>query len=212
MCNKTHMRESIAKDWSSASYYDIAEEKQHIDIFWGKFSPFMHLFSFLDCTNIVELACGHGRHVPYYIDKSKAITLIDVNETNISFCRQRFSDKENITYSTNTGNDFAMIGDGAVSAVFCYDAMVHFELSDIIDYLNDSYRILQKGGKILFHHSNYSATPGRIYKENPHWRNFNSAEIFAHFAMRAGFLIMNQNVVSWGHTHCLDCISLCQKL
>jgi ubiquinone/menaquinone biosynthesis C-methylase UbiE len=208
------MTKKIADDWIVHPYYEHAEN--YLATFWGEESIFRKMFKQLDCKLIVELACGHGRHVPKYINDAQTITLIDVNDENIKFCKNRFNNEKKIEYIiTETGNNFGHIPDNSKTAIFCYDAMVHFELIDIFYYLQDAFRILKAQGKILFHHSNFSANPGSFYQKNPHWRNYMSADIFTYLAVRSGFNIISQNLISWGAgeqlTYNIDCLSLCQK-
>lgn len=50
------------------------------------------MFQQLDLTNVVELACGRGRHVPMYIDKAGGVTLVDILQKNIEICQERFKE------------------------------------------------------------------------------------------------------------------------
>jgi len=194
-------------------YYDLAEKD--VDGFWRENTVFYKSFCKLDCTNIVELACGHGRHVQYYIEKAKTITLVDINQQNIDFCKKRYSNEKKIQYLVNNGNNFSGIGSNSQTAVFTYDAMVHFEMLDVLAYIIDANRILIDGGKILFHHSNADFNP-ELGWHKPHGRNFMSADIFAYLALRHGFVVLSQDILSWGHemdfSKDIDCLSLCQKV
>lgn len=201
-----NLTKAIASDWTNQSYYEDAED--WLDIFWDNKSVFYYLFNKCDTTNITELACGHGRHVTKYIDRAKHIYLVDVNQTNIEFCKHRYSSVKNISYICNNGSNFSGIPDNSQTCIFSYDSMVHFELDDVKKYLEDSYRILKHGGRALFHHSNYYSNPGGWYQENPHWRNFMSDRIFSHFALRSEFKILLQVVIPWGNCPNIDCVSL----
>lgn len=197
----------------SNKYYDFAENI--IGFFWEENTIFYKRFKQLDCSRIVELACGHGRHVQRYLDKANNISLVDINQQNIDFCKERYSKEIKIKYFVNTGNDFKDIESNSQTAVFSYDAMVHFELLDILSYLKDANRILINGGKLLFHHSNADYAPEQGWRK-PHGRNFMSADIFAYLALRHGFAVLSQDIFSWGNgNRCyedLDCLSLCQKV
>jgi ubiquinone/menaquinone biosynthesis C-methylase UbiE len=200
----------IGKDWVSASsYYDKAED--WLNTFWAENTVFYKSFCKLDCTNIVELACGHGRHVQKYLEKAKIITLIDINQENIDFCKKRYSNEEKVKYLVNNGNNFKGVDSNSQTAIFTYDAMVHFELLDILEYLKEANRVLVNGGKILFHHSNAAFLPELKYNKKPHGRNFMSADIFAYLALRTGFIVLQQDIFSWGESKDIDCLSLCQK-
>ncbi len=203
------MTNRVAEPWKESAYYDRVESEKALSAFWANNSIFYQLFLHLDTTHIVELACGHGRHVKKYFDNCVSISLVDINSENIEFCKNRFSDNKNIEYILTCGNNFFPIQDATKTAIFSYDSMVHFEMHDVDGYLNDAYRILVPDGKILLHHSNYAANPGGLYSENPGWRNFMSADIFAHLAIRAGFCVISQTIINWSKNN-LDCISLCQ--
>jgi ubiquinone/menaquinone biosynthesis C-methylase UbiE len=159
---------NIGKDWISISYYDEAEKQGNLNIFWSENTIFYKNFCQLDCTNIVELACGHGRHIQKYLGNAKSIFLVDINRENIDFCKKRYSGEEKIKYLVNNGSNFNGIGSNSQTAVFSYDAMVHFELLDIFECLKESNRILVNGGKILFHHSNAVFSPELSYRQKPH--------------------------------------------
>lgn len=85
----------------------------------------------------------------------------------------------------------------------------------IESYLKDCYRVLKQNRKAIFHHSNLTDYLGNHYKQNPHWRNFMSKELFAHLAKRSGFEVLEQIVIDWGegeqHYSHLDCITLVSK-
>jgi hypothetical protein len=110
---------NIGKDWVSSNYYDLAEK--YLDGFWEENTVFYKHFTQLDCTNIVELACGHGRHVQKYLKKASVITLIDLNQENIDFCKQRYANETKIKYLVNNGRNFDGIDSNSQTAVFTYD-------------------------------------------------------------------------------------------
>jgi ubiquinone/menaquinone biosynthesis C-methylase UbiE len=211
MQNLYDSRFETVSAWKSDGYYDKAES--YLSPFWDSGTPFRFLFDKLDTTDIVELACGHGRHVSIYQSLASTITLVDPNEENIIFCQRRFAKRgfaEKIKYVVNTGNDLPAIEDESKTALFCYDAMVHFELLDIHMYLLEIYRILKPGGKALLHHSNTTFNPCAPNSEKPHRRNFMSAEIFTHLASRANLTVLQQIIIPWGIAN-LDCLTLLHK-
>ena len=64
-------------------YFEDAETINSIKRFWGENSPFREKFIKLDLRNVIELACGRGRHVPHYLQKAGEVTLVDILEENI---------------------------------------------------------------------------------------------------------------------------------
>ncbi len=215
----------VAQDWKVSGYYDRAEEEDYLGGFWrlkaksplfpkAKFRP---LFDKLNTRTLVELACGHGRHTAHilanrkYSDKIERIYMMDINDENISFCKERFRFHDFVYPIKNNGYDFHPLASDSVTAIFCYDSMVHFEYDSVISYIEDAFRILVPGGRALLHHSNYDKSPGAFYETNPLSHNFMSKNLFSHVANRAGFNIIEQVVIHWGDYRKIACISLIEK-
>lgn len=190
-------------------YFDKAESS--LDAFWDEKSDFKKLFDKLDLTNVIELACGRGRHVPKYIDKAEKITLVDILEKNIDFCKERFGESNKVFYYKNDGYDLHELKSDEYTALFSYDAMVHFELLDISSYLKDIYRVIKKGGRVLIHHSNYSKDYKADFSNAPNSRAFMSKECFAYLAYKEGFKVLYQKEIDWGGVTKLDAITLLEK-
>ncbi len=207
----------IARDWKVSDYYDKAESDAWTDVFWKPGTQFRRLFEKLDTTSTVELACGHGRHSARLLSLKRdqtalqSLVLLDVVEENVLHCKERLSDVSEVSAHTNNGYDFHPVEDGSVSAIFCFDAMVHFEYDAVFSYLQDASRILRQGGRALFHHSNLDKYPGSDYKNNPHWRNFMSKNLFAHAATRSGLRVLEQVTIDWDKARNLDCLTLVEK-
>lgn len=192
------------------NYFERAELGGALATFWDEDSVFHKMFDKLDLDNVIELAVGRGRHVPLYESKANHIMLVDILRENIEYCKGRFKENRKIDYYCNNGYDLSELKDNEYSALFTYDAMVHFEMMDIYEYLKDTYRVLKKGGMALFHHSNNTASYKNSFDTAAHGRNYMSKDLFAYLAYRAGFEIIEQQVVKWGIPD-LDCISLVRK-
>lgn len=197
---------------SMDGYFEEAEKEEAMDLFWHKESIFYQLFNKLDLSKVVELACGRGRHVPQYIDKAGTIILVDILDKNINICKERFHNYNNVSFYKNEGDNLKLIQDNSCTSLFTYDAMVHFESIDIYNYLVDIYRILKRGGRALFHHSNLSTDYKLSFMSNElNGRSYMSMSLFAHFAYRAGFKILEQHTISWNGMPGMDGITLVEK-
>lgn len=193
------------------AYFDGAEDEESLRVFWQEDSPFFKKFQKLDLSNVIELACGRGRHVQKYISNADKITLVDICEENIEICEERYKDYSHIVFYKNNGYNLEKLEDSKYSALFTYDSMVHFEMMDVYEYLKDIYRVLQDGGKALLHHSNYADDYTVNFAKEYHGRCFMSKNIFAYLAYRIGFKILNQEIIDWYGEKQLDCITLLEK-
>lgn len=98
-------------------YYKNAENE--IDIFWNPKSQFYKMFSQLDLSNFIDLACGHGRYVQCYCDKAEKIMLVDILQENIDYYKERFHTKEKIKYYKNDGYDLRELEANSYNALVC---------------------------------------------------------------------------------------------
>jgi SAM-dependent methyltransferase len=203
------MRSAIVMDWTDSHYYRDAEG--WLDTFWAPRSPFLPLFRQLDLTRVIELACGHGRHAAQILDQAGEITLIDFEPRNIAACRERFAGQDKLRFIVNAGHDLPGCEDGGTSALFSYDAMVHFELLDVIAYIREAHRVLRPGGRALLHVSNNRQNPGGFYHQNTHWRNFGSLDVFLHVADRIGFERLDSRTLDWSGAKELDGLMLLER-
>lgn len=192
-------------------YFEEAEKKYAVDAFWGAETLFYQYFKSLDLESVIELACGRGRHVAHYIEQAGKVTLVDILEENISICKERFKDKKNIVYYKNNGYNLESLSDNSYTALFTYDSMVHFEMMDVYEYLQDIYRVLKTGGRALFHHSNYMTDFTTDFMSNTHSRCFMGKDVFAYMAYQIGFKILKQHTLDWDGIKELDCITLLEK-
>ena len=210
MADRTaEIRSAIGKDWVDAPYYRDAEG--WLDTFWAPKSPFLPMFRQLDLSRVIELACGHGRHTAQILDQAGEITLIDFEPRNIEACRARFAGQDKLRYIVNAGNDLPGCEDGGTTALFCYDAMVHFELLDVIAYMKEAHRVLRPGGRALLHVSNNRQNPGGFYHQNTHWRNFGGLDTFLHVADRLGFARLDSRTLDWPGAPELDGLMLLER-
>ncbi len=202
-------RGAIKADWDQNQYY--AQAEAWVAIFWAEDSLFLAQFRKLNLTAVLELACGHGRHTGQILRLAGVITLVDINQSNIDACRARFEGEGHLRFICNAGNDLPGVADASQTAIFCYDAMVHFELMDVLDYLRECRRVLAPGGRALLHVSNNGENPEGHYQQNRHWRNFGNIDVVRHFADRVGLRVLSHQVFEWSGEPMLDGLVLLEK-
>lgn len=82
-------------------YFEQVEKQT--GVFCNTDSEFYQMFQKLDISKVIELACGRGRHVEHYFNGAEEITLVDILQTNIDFCKQRFGNYEKVKFYKNDG-------------------------------------------------------------------------------------------------------------
>ena len=195
-------------DWA---YFDAAEDESWSTHFWSDGTLFREFFDRLDLTSVVEIACGAGRHASRFAERAGQVYLADTSVDALAEAKKRFAGQPNVKIlPPGDGMHVPLKGSELATSVISYDAMVHFELECVASYISESARLLKPGGMALIHHSNYSANPGGEIAENPDWRNFMTRDLFAHFAKRDGFEIIEQREMDWT-TPKSDCLSLLRK-
>ena len=200
----------VAAPWEESPYY--ADAEHWTSLFWDAQTSFRQCFDRLDLASVVELACGFGRHAERIVPLAGELILIDVFEKNLDACRERLAHHDTVRYQLGNGYDFQPLDADSVTAVLCYDAMVHFNPEIVASYLRDGQRILQPGGQMLLHHSNYdTAGDDRHYGLNPHARNHMTFELFQSLSAQAGLEIVSSVPLNWGDEPALDRLSLLRK-
>lgn len=205
--------EEVARYWHSDPYYDRAEQPDWLSAFWSPGipnRPFLRMFQALNLRSTAELACGHGRNAAQIYKQVPALILIDVVAENVAFCRERFKDAANVACMQNDGATFRPIPDASLSAIYCYDAMVHFEFDVVLSYVRDTARVLEPGGRALYHHSILDSFPGLDHRRSPGGRNFMSQNLFLHAAWRAGLKVVESVTFDWSAPN-VDGLTLLEK-
>jgi SAM-dependent methyltransferase len=199
----------VAVAWGPTSpYYRNAEELTWV--FWGEKSIFPPLFAQLDLENVIELACGHGRHAELVAPRARRLTLMDIHPENLAACRERLAGFSNVSFVLGTGFGFTGIEDGRTTAIYCYDSMVHFAPDVVQAYLQDTARVLAPGGMALYHHSNRPSSEAH-YSRNPGARNDMTQPRFRAGAEAAGLAVVESTIIQWGGVAALDAVTLLRK-
>ncbi len=211
--------ETVKLAWEESTYYNTAEK--WTPIFWGDEFPFRRMFEQLDVERCAELACGHGRHAEQLMrlkgDRVKILYCLDVIQANVDFTSRRLSRFPQVHCLLIEGKDFQPIDTGTLTAIYCYDAMVHFSPDIVQSYLVDAHRVLKPGGRVFLHHSNLDApttgnTRETYYGKNPNARNHMTLDIFTKLVEAASLRILETQQIDWGGVANLDRISLLERL
>ena len=194
-----------------STYFDQAEPD--IDAQWKNL--IWPMIKDLDFSSVVDLAAGHGRNSEKLKEVAEKIFIVDINQENIDYCQKRFLGANKFEFIKSDGFSLRPISNNSISLIYCFDAMVHFDSDIVKAYLMEFFRVLQPGGYGFCHHSNYTENPVGDFKESPHWRNFMSKQLFAHYCAKANLQVISTKVINWGAGSDfypeLDCLTLFRK-
>jgi ubiquinone/menaquinone biosynthesis C-methylase UbiE len=165
----------------------------------------------VDFGSVIDLAAGHGRNSRKLLEHTNSLTIVDINQECIDYCKKPFQADGRIRYIKTNGVSLSGIDDNSTSLIYSFDSMVHFDSDVIKEYMYEFYRVLKPGGSCFCHHSNYTGNPTGHLTQSPHVRNFMSKELFAHYAAKGGLRIVRQQVIDWADIAALDCLSLLSK-
>jgi ubiquinone/menaquinone biosynthesis C-methylase UbiE len=199
----------VGADWISSPYYDRYDDfirRQWTDLLL----PF--LGDDIDFSISVDLAAGHGRNSTMLLDYAKILHIVDINRSNVEYCRRRFRGDARVHCHWTNGVDLSCLRRSSVTFVYCFDAMVHFDSDVVRAYLAEFARIVRPAGQVFCHHSNYTRNPTGDFHEHIGWRNFMSKELFAHYASKEGLIVERQLPIDWGRDGTFfDCFSLLKR-
>lgn len=208
-------RTADARHWdSTSSYHQQRLSDAHEQVKQYIVPVISDLFNRRSNVSIIDFACGTGGIASEVsrqcLGSNINLTrfgLVDVNEDNLPYAKEALIESlpetEILTFRAN-GSDFSDFKSFKYDFLYCFDAMVHFDILDIAGYLKTLSNICS--GYALFHHSNYQGITVDI-RNNPHWRNFMSKDIFMQMCLSAGHEVVSQRLMHWGQED-LDCMTL----
>lgn len=201
---------------TAVGYYDEAEpgmDAQWNELIW----PEVKNLNF-DIT--LDFAAGHGRNTAKLATLAKQLYVVDANPDAVKFLRERFSKHDqnrcSLQVIQNNGKDLQDLPSNAISLIYSFDSMVHFERRLVEAYMPEFERVMAPGAYGFIHHSNF----GRVsqdpdFRHHPAWRANVDIDFFAQCCFRHKLLAVRQTPISWfvGEVliQDLDCLSIIYK-
>jgi Methyltransferase domain len=190
---------------------------------------------FLPTGTTLEIAPGYGRWSEYLIRASERYIGVDLAESCVRSCQERFRDVENAAFYVNDGRSLDCVEDSSIDFAFSFDSLVHVEADAIGSYLQELDRTFTPEGVGFLHHSNLGehATARKrsegIRKATEkiplarkalkrwsiiEWDNARapsmSAATFVGLCDAAGLRCVGQEIIAWDRRsrRVIDCISI----
>jgi ubiquinone/menaquinone biosynthesis C-methylase UbiE len=138
---------------------------------------------------ILEIGPGAGRWTEQLQSLASKLILVDIAQTCLNICKDRFKTKNNIEFHL-IKNNLDFIGNDSVDYVWSYDVFVHINPSDIEHYMQDFHRILKSGGCAIIHHSGVYANEKEARSG---FRAHMTDKLFAHLITKHEMKLIEQN-------------------
>ena len=210
-----------AHDWSRDEWSDVGWGTAHAQ--WvGCLLP--RVFPFLK-GRILEIAPGSGRWTQFLQAHCASLIGVDLAQSCVEKCTERFSHYPNLKFKVNDGLTFPTVEDASIDFAFSFDSLVHAESDVMSSYANELARVLKPGAVAFIHHSNLDAfRRSALYQllrikrrllglpfPGVHWRAPSmSAEKMRTFVEGAGMMCFQQEIIPWGRggpSWMIDCMS-----
>lgn len=201
--------------WGNA--YDWSKRGDEWSDTWGGVSYqwwttlFPRLQGYVPAGRILEIAPGYGRWTHFLRDLCDELIIVDIAESAIEYCRERFAADRHIRSYVNNGSSLTVVDDEVIDLVFSFDSLVHAEADIMSGYLAELARVLAADGVAFLHHSNMRAyEPGTYDPHNIHWRATSvSRDLIEQLARSVDLRCISQETVAWGNEKLLnDCFSV----
>ena len=167
-------------------------------------------------TDALEIAPGHGRWADTLTASARTTTLVDLSPSCIAFCKERFGDRDGVTYIVNDGLSLPGVADDSIDFAWSFDSFVHMQPDVVAAYLHELARVLRPGGLAVIHHAGRRdavlpvarvrtwGQPGRFVfslaslgRPRDGWRSDLSRRIFNDLVAEVGLVVAGQTQ-TWG--------------
>jgi 2-polyprenyl-3-methyl-5-hydroxy-6-metoxy-1,4-benzoquinol methylase len=103
-------------------------------------------------ASILELGCGHGAF-QYYITKSGYANSIGIDRSEEQIQEAYRLGIKNVILA-NLVNHINSVKNNSLDLLIVFDVIEHFTKNELSDLINEFYRVLNQGGKIICHTTN----------------------------------------------------------
>ncbi len=212
-------------DWSRYQGDEWSARWGGPDVQWY-WSIYPRIRQHLPAATVLEIGPGHGRWSGYLREHCQSLILVDISETCIHACKERFG-TEGMLYRVGDGTSLKGVETSSVDFAFSFESLVLAEADVLTAYLAELRRVLKPDGKAFLHHSNLGAYPTYFKFKNLVPKQLRrplkraglldydemraasvTAEWFAQAVQAEGLTCLTQELIPWGGKRLIDCFSV----
>jgi ubiquinone/menaquinone biosynthesis C-methylase UbiE len=136
---------------------------------------------------VVEIGPGAGRWTEHLVKRASKLTGIDISQTCVNICTQKFGKPGTVEFRKTEGCDLPGIADGSLDVIWSFDVFVHINQPEVKKYLGEFARTLKPGGKsrAIIHHGSAAGVHGG-------WRSNLTTAALNEMAAAAGLKVEKQ--------------------
>jgi ubiquinone/menaquinone biosynthesis C-methylase UbiE len=111
-------------------------------------------------VNVLEIGPSAGRWTEILQKDAVHLTSVDISETCVNLCREKFREAHNCTFLVTQGSDVAGVADQSIDAIWSFDVFVHINQAEVTNYVKEFRRVLRPGGSGVIHHGKFAGAEG----------------------------------------------------
>ncbi len=132
--------------------------------------------------SVLEIGPGGGRWTGSLISRANRFTGVDISESCVAVCKEKFINSPNASFEVGSGNDLSGISDATLDAIWSFDVFVHINQAEVAAYLDDFKRVMKPGAVAVIHHG---STGGKLGG----WRSDLTGEAMEKLLRDRGFVL-----------------------
>lgn len=113
-----------------------------------------------DHAALLEIGPGGGRWTADLIARASTYTGIDISETCVQVCREKFGSASNAVFAVGSGRDLAGVPDKSLDGIWSFDVFVHINQAEVASYLDEFKRVMRPGAVAVLHHGSVGGKRG----------------------------------------------------
>lgn len=111
-------------------------------------------------TRVLEIGPGGGRWTGPLISRSTSYTGVDISESCVDLCSQKFASSKHAKFVVGSGSDLKGVPDASIDALWSFDVFVHINQAEVEAYADEFRRVMTPGAVGAIHHGSAGGAHG----------------------------------------------------
>lgn len=111
-------------------------------------------------SRVLEVGPGGGRWTEELLKRASKLTGVDISETCVERCRERFGEDDKAEFFVVSGSDLNGVDEASIDVIWSFDVFVHINEPEVKAYAAEFARVLKPGGKGILHHGSLGGGRG----------------------------------------------------